>query len=241
MPLIELHLLGHVNVGGSGGHELLAIVARSKRFALLVYLALTTQHGFCTRDTLLALFWPEVDQAHARGALRQAIHVLRSILGPATVLTAGDNGVKLAGCCVWCDAVAFTAALAAGDFSRALELYQGDLLEGFYLSDAPAFETWLEGERVRLRTCASKAAMAAASMAEASGDLSFAASSAQRALSLAPYSEEVLRQYIRILDSAGDYVQAVRTYNEFAERVEKECDVRPSPQTRALLRSVHAR
>jgi DNA-binding SARP family transcriptional activator len=238
---IKLHLLGPVSVCGSGGKEFLAILARPKRFALFAYLALRTQEGFCSRDSLLALFWPEFDQAHARGALRQAIHVLRSTLGGATVLAVGDNGVRLSGNGLWCDAVAFNAAVAAADFEQALGLYRGDLLEGFFLPDAPSFEAWLEDERVQLRARAAKAAVAVTSMAEASGQLTLAAYWARRALSLAPYSEEVLRQFIRILDCAGDSVQAVRTYDEFARRVERECNVTPSPQTRALVRTVRAR
>jgi hypothetical protein len=32
-----------------------------------------------------------------------------------------------------------------------MALYRGDLLDGFFMSDAPEFEHWLDGERERLR------------------------------------------------------------------------------------------
>jgi hypothetical protein len=44
-----------------------------------------------------------------------------------------------------------------GDLARALELYQGDLLEGFFVAAAPEYEHWLERERSRLRSQAARA------------------------------------------------------------------------------------
>ncbi len=51
-----------------------------KARALLAYLAVECDHPH-TREKLIGLFWPEQDEAHARGSLSQALYHLRGILG----------------------------------------------------------------------------------------------------------------------------------------------------------------
>src|SRR3989442_1335006 len=65
-------MLGGLNLLGVGGHELKSVLAQPKRVALLAYLAAATPKRLHRRDSLVALFWPELDQEHARAALRQA-------------------------------------------------------------------------------------------------------------------------------------------------------------------------
>src|SRR6267378_2974633 len=137
--MIEFRMLGTLQLTDAAGHEVKRLLTRSRRLALLAYLAAATPRGFHRRDTLLALFWPELDQEHARAALRQALHVLRDTLGVDVVVTRGD------------DDVAFDRAIATGQLAEALELYRGDLLAGFFIPGAAEFERWLEGDRVRLQ------------------------------------------------------------------------------------------
>jgi DNA-binding SARP family transcriptional activator len=68
-------------------------MAQPKRLALLAYLAAASPYGFHRRDTLLALFWPETDQGHARTALRKALHFFRHELAPAAILSRGDEEI----------------------------------------------------------------------------------------------------------------------------------------------------
>src|SRR6266480_4138024 len=63
--------------------------------ALLVHLAAAVPGGLHRRDTLLALFWPELDETHARAALSQALYVLRNALGDQGIVTRGDDEVGL--------------------------------------------------------------------------------------------------------------------------------------------------
>ena len=69
--MVEFRVLGALNLLGAGGHELKSVLAQPKRVALLAYLATATPRRLHRRDSLLALFWPELDQEHARAALRQ--------------------------------------------------------------------------------------------------------------------------------------------------------------------------
>src|SRR6266705_3168324 len=149
--MIEFRLLGTLHLTDAEGREVKSLLTRPRRLALLAYLAAATPRGFHRRDTLLALFWPELDQEHARAALRQALHVVRGSLGADAVLTRGDEEIGLDFDRLSCDVVAFDGAIAAGHFCEALDCYQGPLLEGFFIPDAGEFERWLEGERARRR------------------------------------------------------------------------------------------
>src|SRR6266571_1759796 len=109
--MIEFRMLGTLNLTGPGGRELRILLAQPRRLALLAYLAAATPQGFHRRDSLLALFWPELDQEHARAALRQALHVVRDALGADAVASRGDEEIGLAFDHVSCDVGAFERAV----------------------------------------------------------------------------------------------------------------------------------
>ena len=136
--MIELRTLGGLDRHDTQGRELRVILAASKGAALLTYLAIATPRGFHRRDTLLVLLWPELDQEHARGSLRQALRHLRRSMTAGALLTEGDDAVALDRDLFWCDAVAFELLLDGGKDEEALDLYRGELLEGclLYTSDA---------------------------------------------------------------------------------------------------------
>src|SRR5437870_13655132 len=142
--MIELRMLGRLSLTGADGLEVRGLLGQPRRVALLAYLAAANPRGFHRRDTLLALFWPDLDQEHARAALRQALHVVRGSLGADVVLTRGDEEIGLDFDRLSCDVVAFDRAVASERFGEALDRYQGHLLEGFFIPNAGEFERWLE-------------------------------------------------------------------------------------------------
>src|SRR2546428_363701 len=170
--MVEFRLLGTVNLTSGEGREGRSLLSQPRRLALLPYLAAGMPRGIQRRDQLLTLFWPELDQGHARAALRQALHVLREELGPHVLVCRGDEEVGLDFDVVRCDVAEFECAVAAGRLTEALDLYRGELLEGFFISGAPEFERWQHDERRRLRETASRAAPALVEAAADRGELS---------------------------------------------------------------------
>src|SRR6266571_2206573 len=235
--MIELRLLGRLSLTSADGRDVRALLGQPRRLALLAYLAAATPPGFHRRDSLLALFWPELDQEHARAAL----HLVRDALGADAVASRGDEEIGLDVDQVWCDVAAFGRAVHRAEFREALDLYRGDLLEGFFISDAPDFERWLETERSRLRELASRAARTLGERYEADGNLTTAVHWARRAMELAPNEEALLRRLITVLDRHGDRVGALGAYEEFRARLADEYEAQPAPETEALVAAVRAR
>ncbi|HEX9105916.1 MAG TPA: BTAD domain-containing putative transcriptional regulator, partial [Longimicrobiales bacterium] len=239
--MIELRVLGALDLRSNEGAEILSVLSQPKRTALLCYLAFATPRGFHRKDKLLVLFWPEHDQEHARAALRQAVYFLRRSIGEEAILSRGDDELAVADAALWCDAVAFENAMAEGRPDEALDLYRGDLLQGFFVEDAPDFERWLDTERERLRARAAQAAWALAERAEVAQDAATAATWGKQALAYSPADETVARRLMSLLERLGDRAAALRAYEAFAWKLEQELGVTPSVETRALAEAIRQR
>lgn len=239
--MLEFGLLGSLHLLDSEGNEYRSLFSRPKLIALLAYLAAARPLGFHRRDSLVAVFWPNVDQAHARNALRQALHQLRNALGHDAIVGRGEEELALNASQVRCDVVAFHESLEEDQPAVALELYRGELLPGFHVSDAPQFERWLDEERDYLRAQAAAAAWKVAEEEEAKGNAVPSAHWARRALEFTPYDEGALGRLIQLLDRVGDRAGAVQEYEKFARRLADDLEVETSPETKALIEAVRSR
>jgi TolB-like protein/DNA-binding SARP family transcriptional activator/Tfp pilus assembly protein PilF len=187
------------------------------------------------------MFWPESEESRARQALRQAIYVLRNELGEGILVNRGEEEIGLNWDAVWCDAAAFDEAVRGGDYERALELYQGNLLPGFHLSDAPEFARFLDNERANYRREAAAAAWALAVKAGDNEDAVSAVRWARSAVAIEPLEEERLRTVISQLDKLGDRTAAIGLFEDFARRLANEYELEPAPETVDLVTIVRAR
>lgn len=235
--MIRFHLLGTVEVRREDASESREIVLQPKRLALLAYLAVGPRDRH-RRDTLLGMFWPELDSDRARAALSKALHYLRRSLGDGVLNTYGDEELCVETSQLWCDVTAFKRALENGREAEALGHYGGNLLEGFFLSDSPGFEHWVDAERDRLRRRAAAAAWTLADADESAGNAVGAIDWARRARTLSPEDETGLRRLFTLLEEAGDRAGAMREYEAFARHLAQEYDLDPSPETQSLIARV---
>jgi DNA-binding SARP family transcriptional activator len=238
--LIRLSILGAVDLRGPEGVELRSVLAQPKRLALLAYLAAATPRGFHSRDTLLAILWPDLDQEHARAALRQTLYGLRCALGDEVLVTCGDSVIGLDHEHVWCDVAAFDHAIEAGNRAEALRLYGGDLLSGFHVPGTPELDRWLDGQRARLATWAATAAWTLAEWEERRGNPRDALEWARRLLAIDAGDERAVRRVVALLDRLGDRIAALRIYREFAQRIATDYAMEPAPETEALISRIRS-
>jgi DNA-binding SARP family transcriptional activator len=236
--MIRFRLLGGLELRKDDGSEVRSVLVQPRRTALLACLALASEGGYVRRDTLMGRLWPDSPQARARHSLNQALYGLRRSLDHETVVSRGDEEVGLDSGRLWCDARAFETALLEGREEEALEFYRGELLPGFFLADAPAFEGWLEESRLRLRTAAVSAAWVLAEAAERRGLPAETVSWARRAVALSGEEEVEVQRLLRLLGRVGDRTAALGTYEAFARRVRADPGVEPSPETQALIKEI---
>ncbi len=240
--MIQFHTLGLLDLRGSDGHDIRAVLQQPKRLGLLAYLSVATPRRFHRRDSLLALFWPDLDQEHARAALRRSLYFLRAELGAEVLAGRGDEEVGVTEEALWCDATALERALEAGEFERVLELYRGPLLDGLYVAGAASeYQDWLDGERTRLRGRAAAAARSLSDHMESEGRLADAARWCRRALELRPDDEATLRRLLSLLDRSGDRSAALRAYEDFTRRMVQEFELEPAAETRDLIEVIRRR
>ena len=239
---IRLRTLGALQLQGPAGDELRSLLAQPRRIALLAYLVLATPRGLHRRDKLLALFWPEQDEQHARNALSQAVHFLRRTLGTEAILSRGDDEIGLNREILSCDAVAFETGLDAGKTAEALELYRGPLLEGFHVSDAaPEFGRWLDDERARLARRYAQAVEETASAREAAGDFAGVVAWLRRLAAQDPFSSRVTVRLMRALVASGDPAAAIQHARVHETLLREELQTPPDPQVAALVRELQTR
>jgi DNA-binding SARP family transcriptional activator len=233
--MLCLYLLGRLELGPAAGAEQAAVLAQPKRLALLAYLAVAAS-TYQRRDMLLALFWPELDEFSARRALRNTLYQLRLTLGDEVFISRGDDELMVDGAVLGCDAVALREAVTAGRYDEAIELYRGELLQGFHVTNVgEGFERWLERERGLALALALRALDARMEQYQQAGDDAAAAQCAVRATGLAPFDEVWLRRAATALDAVGDRSGALRLADAFVQRMAAELEARPSAETLALI------
>ncbi|HEY0972061.1 MAG TPA: BTAD domain-containing putative transcriptional regulator [Gemmatimonadales bacterium] len=237
--MIELRLLGAVDLSGVDERSAQALLVQSKCVATLAYLALATPRALHRRDRLAGLLWPELDQEHARAQVRRVVHGLRRALGEQALIARGDEEIGIAPGTLWCDAVEVDEAVRGGRYARALELYErGDLLPGFFVPEAGEFEDWLDRERTALRDSVAAAAWGLAARSEEGGDGTIAVRYARQAVQLAPSDERMLRRVMTLLERLGDRAAAMRVYDDFARRLRRDFEAEPSAETRGLVERI---
>lgn len=233
--MIQLRTLGRLELLAGEPSAMRVLPAQPKPLALLAFLAVATPRGPHRRDSLLALLWPELADEEARRALRQALHRVRYHVGDALLRTGRDDQIGVADDGVWCDAVAFEQALAAGRAAEALALYQGAFLDGVFVADASAeFQQWVDLTRTRLSAAAAAAASDLTIEARRSGDPAAEIRWATLASRLAPDDERLVRAVMRALGDRGDRAGALRVFQGFTERMAEDYDAEPADETAAL-------
>lgn len=216
-------------------------------FALLSYLLLNGRRMH-PREAVAERIWGDTAEEKARGALRTTLWRLRGELEPegiarGAVLRAersGEIGLNWESG-LWCDACAFEAAVApnalepgrpisgaaAARLEEAVDLYLGDLMEGYYAN-------WIIAERERLNHLYGAALVALLGEARRTGAWSTAIALGRRILAADPLRESVHREVIRCHMALGQRTEALKQFALCAEVLRRELGVAPMPETLAL-------
>ncbi len=233
--VLRLNTLGGLWLESAGGAD--GPVPRPRWLALLAVLAAARDAG-ASRDRLLGVLWPDRDEARARHALSQTLYSLKRVLGIEVVVA--EPAIRLDPERVRSDLDDFRDAIQRGEWDRAIDLYRGPFLDGFYLQDAPAFDQWVETERQTIRTQAIRALDAGLARAVTSGDRRRATDLAARLTVIDPLSGRFALRYMETLAGLGDRAGALAHARTHAEAVRETLGVEPDEAVVALAAKLRA-
>jgi DNA-binding SARP family transcriptional activator len=245
--LLCITLLGRFSVRDSRRSEPVRVPTRVQQ--LLAYLLLHPRREF-RRAHLAEVLWGTRRQAESRKRLRQALWGLRAgiqeILPGRELLRCQGEWVRVIiegpiriDAHLFEDGTSFAsprlAVPLAEDQARSLcetvDLYQGDLLEGWD-------QEWCVAPREHLRRRFLGAVELLMNHFEAMGDDARAMSCAARALELDPARESAHRAVIRMLARTGDRSGAIRQYRACEAAVQEELGAPPDEATKALYEEI---
>jgi DNA-binding SARP family transcriptional activator/predicted ATPase len=259
MAKLGLTLLGTLLVTVAG--KPVSQFRTDKIRGLLIYLALENDRPH-QRQSLAALFWPDMVEEVALKNLRQSLHRLQQTLETAdpdighTLFTITRQTIQCHRPALTADLLTFQDLLTACEahphrhlhlchpclerLAQAVALYQGELLAGFSLPDADPFEEWLLFWRERLQQQMVAALYNLAAAYEQRGEVEVAHSYAARQVALDPFREEAHRQVMRLLAHNGQHSLALAQYENCRRILRTELGVEPAAETVALYRQIQA-
>jgi DNA-binding SARP family transcriptional activator len=235
---LTIRLLGNFAVADRDGNPV--SVPGAKQRALLAYLALNAGRPI-PRDRLMTLLWGERFDEQARQSLRQALTKVRKLASSEKPLlrTDGDS-ISFDAEVVAVDAVEFERIAAdenPDSYSRATELYGGELLDNLILRET-AFDEWVSGERARFNALACTVFERAARHRQAQGDPAVAIDIVQRLVRLDPLRESSHRLLMQLFAESGQRAAALKQYASCATLLSVELGVEPDAETKRLLQEI---
>jgi DNA-binding SARP family transcriptional activator/TolB-like protein len=240
--MIEIRLLGGLDVRAQNRDQARSVLVQPRRAALLVYLAVRAPEGLERRDRLAALFWPDADPSAARQSLRQALAFIRRALGDDVFITddtqRGSEAICIDPRVVQCDVPDFDRMIADGQPARAAELYAGEFLAGFGDVGVAGFDRWREATADRLRQRAASALRTLSEEARAANNAALAAHWARRELALDPADEVTVAHTMRAVAATGDSTGATEIYERFERLLAHEFDEEPPEHIRELAQAL---
>jgi DNA-binding SARP family transcriptional activator len=230
--MLRLHALGGLTLLDAAGTPL---VTQRRRLGLLALLAAGGGRGL-SRDKLVAFLWAESTAEHARHALEQLLYSIRRQIDDAVLV--GTDPLQLNPSVLSSDVSDFERALGRDEPAEAAGLSRGPFLDGFFLSDAPAFEQWAESERSRLATAYEGALYRLAREAGGQGRHTIEVDWWRRLAALDPLSERSALGLARALAGAGDWAGALHHAEAYESLVREELAMPPTPELTAFVQRI---
>jgi LuxR family transcriptional regulator, maltose regulon positive regulatory protein len=222
---------------------------RREKSRQLFQLLLTHRAAPLDRDQVIEHLWPGLDPATAQRNFKVTLNTLYHVLEPerepgsesAYIIREGTTYGMRPGMDLWLDTDAFCSALAcaanlsdeqpalaATEFERALQFYQGE-----YLPEA-RYEVWAAAERERLAVLFLRSADRLSELYIQEARFQEAIDLSQRILGSDNCWERAYRHQMLAYHRLGDRGQVARTYQRCMQTLRKELDVAPAPETETL-------
>ena len=244
---LEIHLLGSFNLIYDG--KTVKGLDSPRLQSFLSYL-LIHRDAPQSRQQLAFLFWPDSNDSQARTNLRNMLFKLRGAfpevddyleVNQQTLWWKPDSNLQL-DLAVYQQAVEQSDRTGSGKDQNAhrqalvavTQAYSGNLLPSCY-------DDWIQPERDRLKQSYILLLEELVGILEADEDLDQAILSTRQLIRVDNLAERYYQILMGLYISKGDKAQAVRTYHQCVEILEKELGFDPSSETQKLYQQIMAR
>lgn len=258
MTHLTLNLLGGFEAAIDA--EPITTFGADKVRALLAFLAIESSRPH-RRAKLSGMFWPDLPEKKAAHNLSQSLLRLRKVLQEkkastdSSFLVVTPQNIQfntyssyqldvlhfhelLTLCHQHHHSEAANCDVCAQWRSQAAELYQGDLLAGFFIPDSVAFEEWRLVQQEALHRQALETLDWLAVYHEQRGEFDRVQAYARRQTALEPWREEAHVQLMRALAQSGQPAAALRQYEQYQEILAEELGIKPGVEASALYSQI---
>ncbi|MBT3273063.1 MAG: hypothetical protein HN368_07925 [Spirochaetales bacterium] len=223
-----------------------------KIFALLAYLLVTDSTH--SRDHLATLLWPESSTESSRSLLRNALSILRKVIGDGFIVadretvTLGEKSV------VWVDTDEFAALLSDCDAhpheeedgcercfplaEQAIGLYSGSFLQDFSVGRSAEFDGWMLEISEALALRVHSGYRLVCNTLQKRGSFAESLVFGRRWLQLDEFNEEAHRELMRGYAESGDKPKAIRQFMHCKELLVSELEIEPDGHTVQLYHEI---
>ena len=250
MSTLEFHLFGKFSVRRDA--QLVKGLDASKEQELLCYL-LVRRNQCHARESLASLLWGDTSTERSRKYLRQALWHLQAALektqiSTQEVLLVERDWVQLnLRSEFWLDVALFEQAFAATEgvpgeqldgpdvqiLKGAVELYRGDLLDGWY-------QDWCLFERERLQNIYLSVLDKLMTYSEKNREFEACQTYGSTLLRYDRARERTHRQLMHLRYMTGDRTGALRQYERCVAALDEELGVKPERRTTTLYEQIRA-
>ncbi len=253
--MLSVKLFGQFRVTLRG--EIVSQFDANTARGLLAYLVTNKGTGY-SRESLAEMFWPDQPIETSLRNLRQALLRLRRALDeqeddPLYIVTTRQTVEFVPKAPYSLDIEEFeqlyntakkhshrslqACPLCIQRMEKAVQLYQGQFLSGFYL-ESLLFEEWQVVQRENYHRQVMEILYALADFYEQRSNYSKVQELARRQLILEPWLEEAHRQLMRALSAVGQRSAALAQYKICVETLKREFQAQPSSETIALYEAI---
>lgn len=221
---IVVKLLGTPGVSINGSSVLFPF---KKVEALFYYLVIEDE---ATREELVNLLWPDIDEEAGRKNLRNAIYQLKKafrgdiLISPNKSITALNKDLNIK-----------TDIYSIEKEEGVLSEYPGDFLQGFSIKEAEYFEDWMSNTREYIRDLYKKNLYIKVESNELKDSIE---DYIKQIILIDPLDERAYRVLMEYYIECDLFNRAIDTYNRLTDVLERELGIAPDTETSSLYERV---
>ena len=246
---LEISLLGGLTIKKDG--QPITEFTYRKEPALFVYLAYTGQPY--SRETLAELMWHDRTPKQSQSNLRNLLTKLRRLLKPYLTITrqrvsfntdchhrldVAEFQNQIDQTRVQLNQGGYLTRSVANRLGKALNLYRGEFLAGFYIRKSPNFENWVIFERERLHKQAMTGLHQLTEFYLQRQQYEDGLTFARHLLALDPLDEVAQVHAMQLLAYMGQRETALVQFQNYCRLLDEELGVGPSSQLSTLYQQV---